>query len=100
MTNEIKTYQIEWDSQDIKGAIKCGFSYMEQKDEIVGIIYLTPTIAKRVVLAIPDEVLFDYIPEGIGRYRTAYLKYRPNLKDTEIRFLNQHETIELRMVLI
>lgn len=100
MSDNIKSYQIEWDNSDIKGAIRSGFSYMEMKDEIVGTIFLTPSVAKRVVLALPEEVTFDYIPEGIGRYRTAYLKYRPNLRDTEIRFMNQHETIELRMSLI
>lgn len=100
MSDNIKIYQIEWDNTDIKGAIQCGFSYMELRDEIVGTIYLTPSVAKRIVLALPDEVFFDYIPEGIGRCRTAYLKYRPNLRDVEVRFLNQHETIELRMTLI
>lgn len=95
----MQTYQVEYDAQDLKGAIKCGFSYMETKDEIVGTIYVAPNMAKNLVLSAPDEIHFDYIPEGIGMLRTAYLKYLPSVKDNEIRFVNQEDTLELRLYL-
>lgn len=89
---------MEWDSGDIPGAIKMGFSYIEAKDEIVGFVYACPSTLKDIVLSVPEEVSFDYIPDGIGMLRTAYLK-RSSIKYNEIRFINQSDTIRLRLFL-
>lgn len=94
----MQTFIMEWDSSDIKGAIRAGFTYVESKDEIVAHVLANPHVLQKIVLAVPDEVLFDYIPDGIGFIRTAYLKRKP-LKDDEIRFINQGSTIELRLIL-
>jgi len=94
-----KTYILEYSSEDIKGALKIGFAYVETLDNIVGSIYTNPKIMKRIVVEIPNEVEFDYIPEGIGIFRTAYLKIMP-VRDNEIRFENQDKDLELRLFLI
>jgi len=91
-------YTMEWDSSDIPGALKIGFNYVEAKDEIVGFIYACPSTLKKIVLSVPDEVVFDYIPDGIGMIRTAYLK-RASIKDNEIRFINQTDSLCLRLFL-
>jgi len=81
------SYTMQWDSSDIPGAIRMGFNYIENKDEIVGFVYACPSTLKAIVLSIPDDIYFDYIPDGIGMLRTAYLK-RASLKQEEIRFIN------------
>jgi len=93
-------FQVEWDIADIAGAVLMGFDYMERMDQIVGIIYVSPSTAKEIVLAMPHEVHFDYIPEGIGIIRTAYLKFKPTVRNNELRFVNQDESIEVRVVLV
>lgn len=93
-------YQIEWDIEDIAGAVLMGFDYMERKDHIVGTVYVCPSVAKKIVLAMPDEVHFDFIPEGIGMIRTAYLKFKPNIRTDEIRLVSQDESMEVRVVLV
>lgn len=93
-------YQIEYDRHDLKGAIRCGFMYLETKDEIVGTVYARPETVKAITLSMPDDVIFSFIPEGVGMLRTAYLKFLPTAKDNEIRFLNQDNNLELRMLLI
>ena len=65
------TYKMEWDSTDLKGGVLMAFSYMEKKDEIVGSIYGSPQTMKEIVLAMPDEVCFDYIPAVFGIFRRA-----------------------------
>jgi hypothetical protein len=85
---------------DIAGAVLMGFEYMERMDQIVGVIYVSPSTAKKIVIAMPDEVHFDYIPEGIGMVRTAYLKFKPTVRGDELRFLNQDETVEVRVILV
>ena len=91
-------YTMEWDARDIPGAIRMGFSYIEAKDEIVGFIYACPATIKSIVLSVPEEVIFDYIPDGIGMIRTAYLKRSP-LSPNEIRFINQSDSVRLRIFL-
>jgi hypothetical protein len=80
--------------------VLCGFSYIELRDDIVGAVEVRPETGKSLVLAMPDEIKFDFIPEGVGMVRTAYLKFSPTLKDNEIRFTNVNKTLELRMFLI
>jgi len=80
---------ITWDGRDVKAAVMGGFRLMEAEDHIVGIIYAHPKVMKQIVLTMPDEVSFDFIPEGIGMLRTAYLKFRPMPTDDEIRMVSQ-----------
>ena len=91
---------MEYDRSDLDKAVRFGFHYVESLDEIVRAVYVTPEIGKQIVLAMPSEVHFDYIPEGIGMLRTAYLKFMPSVKANEIRFINQDNDIELRLYLI
>jgi len=95
----MNTYVMEWDRHNMAGALAMGFDYFEKKDEIVGFVCLNPHVLKPLVLASHDEIEFDYIPEGIGRVRTAYLKFRV-MNDSEIRFLNQGKTMMLRLILV
>jgi hypothetical protein len=53
---------------------------------------------KRIVLAMPDEVNFDYIPEGFGMLRTAYLKFKPMADDQEIRLVSHDGSVVVRIV--
>jgi hypothetical protein len=92
------SYTMEWDAKDIPGAIKMAFNYIEAKDEIVGFVYACPSTIKTLVLSIPDDIDFDYIPDGIGMIRTAYLK-RASINQNEIRFVNQSDSIRLRLFL-
>jgi len=97
--NKMICYTMEWDSSDIKGAIEMGFSYLEKMDRIVGGVYTDPMMAKKIVLSVPNEVEFDYIPEGIGIIRTAYFKMRPSLKSNEIRFEDKEKETQLKIFL-
>jgi len=91
---------MDWDALDIKGAIEAGFSYIELKDEIVGFVYTRPPLMKKIIISMPEEVEFDFIPEGIGMIRTAYFKMLSSVRDNEIKFVNQQETILLKIFLI
>jgi len=94
----VESYTIEWDGEDILGALDVGFHYLEMKDQIVRFLYASPTNLKRIILASPGEVNFDYIPDGIGYFRTAYL-LREKMRDGWLKLLNQERTVELRIVL-
>lgn len=93
-------YHIEYDKSDLKEAIRCGFEYLERKDEIVGTVVTNPQLLKKIILTVPEDVEFAYIPEGVGMLRTAYLKVMPGIKSNEIRFTNQEKTVSARMLLI
>jgi hypothetical protein len=94
------TYHIEWRSDDIKGAINIGFSYIETLDDIVGFISARPEIVKKILFAFPKDFKCDFIPSGgVGILRTAYVLYR-SLRWDEIRFVNRDKTVELQIVLI
>jgi hypothetical protein len=97
---ELPVYLIEFDKNLFSKAIDCAFSYIELHDDIVGVIYANPDIIKRIVLTFPDEVKFDYVHQGIGMFRTAYLKYLPSVRENGIWFINQHETFKLKLSLI
>jgi len=97
---DLPTYVMEFDKNLFSKAIEGAFHYIELHDDIVGVIYANPNIIKRIVLAFPEEIIFDYVYQGIGRFRTAYLKYLPSVKENGILFLNQHETFRLKLSLI
>lgn len=96
----VKRHIIEWPSNDIKGAIESGFSFIEKMDHIVGYLYTSPNLAKKITLLAPDEVKFDFIPEGLGFIRTAYFKIRPDVRQNEIIFENQDKNLKLRIFLV
>ena len=92
-------YKLEWNSLDIKGAIRIGFFYLETMDEIAGFICARPEIVKKILLAFPEEFKCDFIPNGVGILRTAYVLYK-SLKWNEIRFVNRDKTKELQIILV
>jgi hypothetical protein len=92
--------EIERSRQCVKSAVLSGFDYFESKDTIVGMILGGPGMVKSIVVTMPDEVFFCFIPEGIGMLRTAYLKMVPYMSNNEIRFVDQDKTETLRMFLI
>jgi hypothetical protein len=94
----MELYKLEWSSTDIKGAIRIGFSYLETMNEIAGFICARPEIVKKILLAFQDEFRCDFIPNGVGILRTAYVLYK-SLKWNEIRFVNRDKTIELQIIL-
>ena len=93
----MQTFIMEWDADDVRGAIQAGFNYVERKDVIVTSVLANPSTMQKVVYAVPEDVKFDYIPDGIGFIRTAYFR-RKILKDNEIRFISQDSEIELRLI--
>ena len=72
MTNTAKLY-------DLKKAIDQSFTEIELQDEIVRYVYVNASTMKKLILEIPQEIEFDYIPNGVGYLRTAYLKFHPGL---------------------
>lgn len=92
------SHVVYWDGVDLKTAIIEGFQLMEGLDHIVGIIYATPSVMKNIVFAMPDDITFNYIPEGIGTLRTAYLKYRPMADEREIRLVSVDGSIIVRIL--
>jgi hypothetical protein len=100
MIYDIPTYHIEYDKSEISRAIMCAFNYVEQTDDIVGEIYANPILMKEIVKAFIDDVEFDYIPEGIGRFKGAYLKFIPSIKENVITFITYSKSFRLKMELI
>lgn len=84
---------------DIRTAVQAAFEHFEKQDEIVGSVYLSPRLMKKVVLSIPDEIIFAFIPEGIGMMRTAHIYFGPNVEEHEMRFYNQNKDMMLRLFL-
>jgi hypothetical protein len=95
----MEEFKLEWRSNDIKGAVRIGFYYLEVMDELVGFICARPEIVKKILLAFPDDFRCDFIPNGVGILRTAYVLYK-SLKWNEIRFINKEKTKELQIILI
>lgn len=93
-------YIMEYNKNNFKGAINCAFHYVESYDFMVGTIYSSPDLIKALVLEFPNEVKFDYIHQGIGTFRTAYLKYLPIIRRSEYLFVNREETFKLKLRLI
>lgn len=94
----MEAYSAEWSAGDIRGAIDLGFHYIESLDSIVGYVYTPPSLMKSIVLQCPNDVVFDFIPEGIGLLRTAYLKYKFS-RDNTIVFIDQDKTKEVIITL-
>lgn len=99
MTQGITREYIEFDKSDLKGALRYGFEYLEKRDEIVGMVVTNPSLLKKIILTVPEDIEFAFIPEGIGLIRTAYLKVMPGVKSNEIRFTNVEKTISVRLFL-
>jgi len=98
--NDLPVYLIEYDKNLFSKAVECCFHYIELHDDIVGTIYANPDIIKKLILTFPDEVKLDYVHQGVGIFRTAYLKYLPSVKENGIWFINQQETFKLKLSLI
>jgi len=94
----MEVFKAEWDARDVGGAIKLGFNFLEIKDKIVGFVSAHPTIMKSLILAAHDDITFDYIPEGLGFIRTAYLMFKFG-RSNEILFVDQEKTEELVITL-
>jgi hypothetical protein len=94
----LRTYSIAWDGINVRAALLEGFRYMESLDHIVGVVQATPPMMKSIVLAMPDEVMFDYIPEGFARMRTAYLKYRFLPSDKEMQLVSHDGGVVVKIV--
>jgi hypothetical protein len=94
----MEVFAAEWSAEDIKGAINLGFHYLESMDSIVGFVFTPPQLMKTIVLECPEDVVFDFIPEGIGLFRTAYLKYKFG-RDNKILFVDQDKTKEVVITL-
>lgn len=99
METKNNMYALEWPSNDIKGATRIGFTYLETMDEIAGFIFARPEIIKKVIFEFPEDFHCDFIPGGVGILRTAYVKYK-SLKWNELRFVNREQTVELQIRLI
>jgi hypothetical protein len=84
---------------DLKKAIDESFTEIEVQDEIVRYIYVSASTMKKLILELPDEIKFDYIPNGVGYLRTAYLKFHPGLKDNTFKFTTIDETAVLKLVI-
>jgi hypothetical protein len=83
----------------LEEAINDSFTEVEMQDEIVRYIYVNATTMKELILSIPGEIKFDYIPNGVGYLRTAYLKFHPGLRDNVFKFTTSGETVVLRLEL-
>ena len=80
-------------------AIEDCFTEIELKDEIVRYVYVNADTMKRLILEVPNEIKFDYILNGVGYLRTAYLKFHPGLSDNVIKFATDFESIVLKLKL-
>lgn len=89
---------VHWGGDDVESAVLCGFNIMESLDLIVGKVVATPQMVGRIIYAMPDEIRFDYVPEGVGFLRTAYLKMRPMPYESEIRLYSRDGSTVLRMI--
>lgn len=98
--NDLPVYNMEFDKNLFTRAIECAFKYIELHDDVVGTIYANPDRIKQIVLSFPEEIKFDYVHQGIGTFRMAYLKYLPAVKENGIWFINQHETFKIKLSLI
>lgn len=95
----MEPYALEWPKNDIRGAIMIGFTYIETMNEIAGFICARPEIIKKIIFEFPKEFRCDFIPNGVGLLRTAYVQYK-SLRWNEIRFLNREKTVALQIRLI
>ena len=94
----MEVFSAEWPSGDLGGAVSLGFDYLEKQDHIVGYVHACPEVIKAIVLTVPEEVIFDFIPEGIGMIRTAYLKFKYG-RTNELLFISQDKSTALKISL-
>ena len=87
------------DISDLHGAIGDCFTEIEMKDEIVRYVYVNAATMKNLILDMPNEITFDYIPNGVGYLRTAYLKFHPGLRDNVYKFATSGDKTVLRLEL-
>jgi len=85
---------------NLRIGIEDSFTELEVLDEIVRYVYVNAATMKKVILEIPEEIKFDYIPNGVGYLRTAYLKFHPGLRDDVIKFTNYEDTLSLKLELL
>ena len=84
---------------DLRNAVCESFTEIEVLDEIVSYVYVSAATMKNLILRLPDEINFDYIPNGVGYLRTAYLKFHPGLRDNVFKFTTRGESIILKLEL-
>jgi len=87
------------DIKGVKEALNECFSEIEALDEIVKYAYVNARTMKELILRVPSEIAFDYIPNGVGYLGTAYLKFHPGLMDGVVKFTTDQETVILRLEL-
>ena len=80
-------------------AIFESFTEIEKMDEIVRYVYVNAPTMKSLILGMPNEINFDYIPNGVGYLRTAYLKFHPGLSDNVFKFATMDDNVVLRLEL-
>jgi hypothetical protein len=83
----------------LEEALNDSFTEVEMLDEIVSYIYVNAATMKDLILKIPNDIKFDYIPNGVGYLRTAYLKFHPGLRDNVYKFTTGSESVILRLEL-
>jgi hypothetical protein len=76
-----------------KKAIDDSFTEIELQDEIVRYVYVNAATMKKLILELSDDINFDYIPNGVGYLRTAYLKFHPGLSDNVFKFTTKDDSI-------
>lgn len=94
----MEIYSEEWSKKDLKNAISFAFSYLEKLDFIVGFVCACPEVMKEIILAVPEDIEILRIPEGLGKIRTAYLKFKFG-RFNEIIFMDQDKSISLKITL-
>lgn len=84
-------------ASDLCKAIGDSFTEIEHHDEIVRYVYVSASTMKNLILDMHTEIEFDYIPNGIGYLRTAYLKFHPGLRDNVFKFATENDRVILRL---
>lgn len=93
----IKSVSVSYSPGDYRQAIEKGFNEIESMDEIALHVYANAKTMKDIIIEAPDEVEFDYIPNGIGYIRTAYLKFHPGLRDGSLKITNDTASVVVRV---
>lgn len=78
--------------------VQRGFEHFEHKDQIVGFVVVHPRMLKRIILDMPRDFDFDFLPGAVGRLGTANVSLRA-IPENEIRFIDTHQTETLNLFL-
>lgn len=89
---------IDCEGHDICQLVKRGFEHFEHKDMIVGFVVVHPRMLKRIILDMPSDFDFDFLPGAVGRLGTANVSLKA-ISENEIRFTDQHKTETLNLFL-